>query len=285
MAMNTTNFVLQPEDQVGVKSDGVTTRSLVYKGEYDELKTEAKKLSVGEQVSAGLYLDSWNLRRVAADLGVLTLTCNEMADSEFNGVMPDAKLLSDVWSCRSVRNDVSIMAYCGDGASREMIESWMKEPDGSLAKQNKFRNSGGKEVEIKDNPTLLVMDKIRRGIESVMRFYPMITRTRTYTAEPEVVYENLARINTPPVPLHFADKDANTVGRKIRVPKGLAALVNNGTWLKCQDDINEQPDRKWVRTESWMGILTWSARDAWDPDLYGTRPWSMPLGSSGGSGS
>lgn len=287
MAVNFSAFTRQPDDQEGMSSDGKATHSISYKGEYSALRVAARALSVGERIEAFNYLDSWNLRRTAGDLGVLTLNCTVLAESEnsTSGVLEQqTNLLKDVWSLRSVRNDVSIMGYCGGGsgeASRALVEAWQKEPDGKLADQNKYTDAKGEVQEIKDNATLDVIGKIRSGIESVMRFYPLITRTRTYDAEPPACYENLAKVDTPSVPLRDVDIKLDKKERKTRVPTGLAAIVNNHTWLKCQDDCNEQADGKWTRVEAWMGVATWCARTAWDPDLYGSNPWTMPHSRTG----
>lgn len=287
------DFTRQPDDQEGLTNEGKATHSIAYKGEYSQLKTFARTLEIGQFIESNNYLESWNLRRVPGDLGVLTLNCVVSEESKVGGESggsggtyePEPTLLKDVWTCRSIRNDVSILAYCGgEGyADRALVEAWQKEPDGKLASENKYRNSAGKIEEIKDQATLDVIDKIRRGVESVMRFYPLITRTRTYDREPEILYEKLNKVDTPKVPPHFKDKALSERQRKVRVPRGLAAIVNNATWLKCQDDIVENPDGKWIRTESWMGIFTWSARDAWDPELYGDKPWSMPHKKDEGS--
>lgn len=293
MAVNLNNFVRQPDDQEGLASEGKATHAIAYKGDYAALQTAARALEIGERIEANHYLESWNLRRTPGDTGILTLNC-AVQKEETTGAgdtavtNPTVELLKDVWTCRSVRNDVSIFAYCGgEGyANRALIEAWQKEPDGNLANQYKFKNSAGKEEEITDQPTLDVIHKIEKGIEAVMRFYPIITRTRTYDREPDAVYEKLAYVDTPPVPLHYSDKNASAREKKVRVPKGLAAVVNGHTWLKIQDDVQEQPDGKWTRTESWMGVQTWSTQDAWDTDLYPGKDrkiWDMPHGKSSGS--
>lgn len=291
MAVNLSDFVRQPDDQEGLTNEGKATHAIAYKGDYEALQTAARALEIGERIEANHYLESWTLRRTPGNTGVLTLNCTVQKESSSGEgssqvFTPEAELLKDVWTCRSVRNDVSIMAYCGgEGyANRALIEAWQKEPDGNLAKQYKFKDSGGKEQKIEDAATLDVIHKIEKGIEAVMRFYPIITRTRTYDREPPEVYENLARVDTPKVPLHYSDKDASAREKKVRVPKGLAGIVNMHTWLKIQDDTQEQPDGKWTRTESWMGVQTWSTKDAWDPNLYGPNAWTFPHGKGSGMG-
>lgn len=287
MAVNLSAFVRQSDEQIGLK-DGNIFYSITYKGEFAALKTEALKLSNGDLFEGNKFVDSWDLRRLPGDLGELRLSVVTKGSLTIDGAFDDESeptLISDVWSCRSIRNDVSILGYCDggdDNPQRALIEAWQKEPDGALARQHKYRDSDNKPVEIKHGPTLDVISKIERGIDSVMRFYPMVTRKRTYDTEPETVFENLSRIDEPPVPAHVkdveeAEKDEpNEKKRKVRVSRGLKNFVGLCTWLKCQDDVEEQSDGKWVRVESWMGIETSKARYGWDEDLYGNDRWNMP---------
>ena len=43
-----------------------------------------------------------------------------------------------------------------------------------------------------------------------------------------------------------------------------------------QDDVSENPDGKFTRTESWMGIKKTNGTTAFDPNLYGENRWPMP---------
>ena len=166
------------------------------------------------------------------------------------------------------------MAYCGPspGANpqRALIEAWMKEPDGDLAENLQFRKSDGTVFDISNREypaTVALIGKIRKGIEAVIRFHPVVTRTRTYADCPPACLENIGFIDTPPAPAGTAKK-----------PSGLAAAVNAHQWLKVQDDAQEQTDGKWTRTESWMGIAKSDNPDdsPWDADLYGANRWPMP---------
>ena len=167
------------------------------------------------------------------------------------------------------------MAYCGDGENepnRALIEAWMKEPDGNLAKAHQFQKPDGEIVELTtDAATMDLVQKIEKGIESVIRFYPVVTRTRTYADCPPACLEKVGFVDTPPAPTGTAKN-----------PTGISTAVSAHQWLKIQDDAQEQPDSKWTRTESWMGIAKSDANDnaPWDADLYGTagstQRWKMP---------
>ena len=268
-----TGAVLQPDENVGRSQQGDKTRQVAYKGDFDDLESAADELEAGDEIVTGWVYSSHDLRRVAADLGVLTINCipkSATGEGE-GGSAGEVQPLKDIWSIRSVRNDVSIMAYCGDGENepnRAMIEAWMKEPDGKLAKLHQFRRPDGEIEQLTtDAATMDLVAKIEKGIESVIRFYPVVTRTRTYAECPPACLENVGYIDTPPAPSGTAKK-----------PTGIGTAVSAHQWLKVQDDAQVQTDGKWTRTESWWGIaMTDDPNNApWDADLYGSRRWSMP---------
>lgn len=263
----------QPDEMAGCDDTGNLKKSFSWKGPYTDLETAGKGIAKGDVVASGWVASSWSVRRAPGDLGVLTVECTPPDPTSGSGTEQDPTVvepLKDIWSIKSVRNDVSIMAYCGpsEGANpnRAMIEAWMKEPDGKLAKMHQFKTSDG-EIEELTGASLALVQKIEKGIEAVIRFYPVVTRTRTYAGCPPACLENIGFIDTPPAPAGTAKK-----------PSGLATAVNAHQWLKVQDDAQEQTDGKWTRTESWMGIAKSDNPDdsPWDADLYGANRWPMP---------
>lgn len=268
-----TGAVAQPEETTGCDDTGNLTKSFSWKGPFTDLETSAKGIAKGDVIATGWIASSWSVRRTPGNYGVLTIECTPPDPTSGSGTEQDPTVvepLKDIWSIKSVRNDISIMAYCGpsEGANpnRAMIEAWMKEPDGSLAAQYKFQKPDG-EVETLTGASLALVHKIEKGIEAVIRFYPVVTRTRTYAECPPACLENLGFIDTPPAPSGTAKK-----------PSGLSTAVNAHQWLKVQDDVQEQSDGKWTRTESWMGITKSDNPDdsPWDADLYGANRWPMP---------
>ena len=272
-----TGAVAQPDETAGCDAAGNLKKSFSWKGPYTDLETAGKGIARGDVVATGWVASSWSVRRTPGDYGVLTVECTPPDPTSGSGTEEDPTVvepLKDIWSIKSVRNDVSIMAYCGPspGANpqRALIEAWMKEPDGDLAENLQFRKSDGTVFDISNSEypaTVALIGKIRKGIEAVIRFYPVVTRTRTYAAVPPACLENLGFIDTPPAPAGTAKK-----------PSGLAAAVNAHQWLKVQDDAQEQTDGKWTRTESWMGIAKSDNPDdsPWDADLYSANRWPMP---------
>ena len=156
--------------------------------------------------------------------------------------------------------------------NRAAIERWMREPDPQLANEYKYTDVDGNEVDIAAEPelslSLPLIDKIREGTERVIRFYPQLTRRRTYYAAPADAFESLSYVDEPPY-------DA---GVRTLAPDGVSSVISAHEWLKVQDDCDEQADGKWVRTESWIGIEKTDANQGhpWDPDLYGAERWGMP---------
>lgn len=263
-----TGAVAQPDETTGCDEAGNLKKSFSWKGPFTDLETAGKGIAKGDVVATGWIASSWSVRRTPGNYGVLTIECtppNPTGEDEQH--QPTVEPLKDIWSIKSVRNDVSIMAYCGpsEGANpnRAMIEAWMKEPDGSLAAQYKFQKPSG-EIETLNGASLALVHKIEKGVEAVIRFYPVVTRTRTYADCPPACLEKVGFIDTPPAPTGTAKK-----------PSGLSTAVAAHQWLKVQDDAQEQPDGNWTRTESWMGIPS-ADGTGWDANLYGANRWPMP---------
>lgn len=267
-------------------SDGSTdTFSYVVKGAYAELRPLKDGLCPGTKVVSGWIAKSWLLQRGRGGSGTLTITCApepENEDEEEPGDAQGAQIpLKETWSIKSVRNDVSILAYCGtetNSPQRAQIEQWMKEPDGGLAAGFEYREADGKVRSLDDGTpgNIPLARKIAKGIETVMRFYPQLTRKRVYSIPPNDCLENLATVDTPGF-------STNCPEGKLKKPKNLTSeKISQYEWLKCQDEEDEQSDGTWVRIESWIGALT--SEGGWDENLYGTsNRWTMPYnGNQGG---
>lgn len=294
MTINST-LHLQPTDEAALDSDGAETLTLEWKGTYAACRATADTISPGDAIPttsggndytpdaalyAGYYAVSWTVRRGNGNTAVLSVACkkSDATDSSQEGgggTLP----FRDVISVKSVRNDVSILAYCGttpNGPNRAAIERWMREPDPKLAAQMKYTDENGSVVDFNEEPLLEnsipLLQKIMKGTERVIRFYPQITRRRSYYAPPSDLFQKLSYIDTPPSP------SSNTLG-----PNGVSTLISAHQWLKVQDDCDEQQDRTWMRTESWIGIATADSQDGspWDADLYGASRWKMPKDGGG----
>ncbi len=84
---------------------------------------------------------------------------------------------------------------------------------------------------------LKVAQKIAKGIEAYLAFYPVVTRTSVYTYRPNP--ENVGKREAPPV----------TVG-------------GSYVYLKTADRTAQNSRKQYTRTEQWTGA------DYWDEDLY-----------------
>jgi len=249
--------------------------NIVYKGPYSELEMMMGSLCQGKKVEDGARAKSWQLNGLNGGLGLLTITCAaEVADTagtdgEGNATSTQTPI-KDTWSIHNVRNDRSIYAYCGDSpganAQRADIEQWAKEPDGDLAALFQYREADGT-VRTLSSPSQQVASKIAKGVESVIRFYPAITRKRVYTAPPDECLDNVGFIDSPPV-------GGTSISPNAKKPSGLSQKLATYQWLKIQDDVDEQSDGNWVRTESWWGAL--ASEGGWDENLYGASRWAMP---------
>ncbi len=241
-----------------------------YKGtSYEALETAAAAFAKGDVVETGWLLDSWQLEGVPSGGGLLTITCvPEDSVSETGGGTVQTALKA-VWTCKSVRNDVAWTAYCGisPGANpnRVDLEMWMKETDAELAKAYKYKDDKGTEHELSE-PSKKLAEKIDKGVESVIRFYPVLSCTSTWSRIPGTFMKNLGYTDTPGAP------KAN----ETHAPSNLSSIISAHEWLKVQDDVSENPDGKFTRTESWMGVQKVNGTTAFDPDLYGAKRWPMP---------
>lgn len=272
---------LDESEEVSSAGSGAFRYMLI--GLHSVLETFARSLEKGDNFSDALewVVDNWNLQRRPGDIGLLTVNCNPAdADSTLGQIA-----LDETWTIKTVRNDCSILAYCGaSGANpqRAVVEAWQKEPDGELAEQLQYAKPDGSLYTVPaGSATADLIDKIRKGIDTVMRFYPQLTKTRTYSTMPTDVFLNMCTIDTPRLgilPPSSGSSNADARGfhsRRITKPGNLEDIIEAYSWLKCQDDAAATADGKYQRIESWMGT---PANPGWDVNLYGTgsNRWGMP---------
>lgn len=270
---------VQKDVAKGVDENGQATLRYPIKGDYAALARLMGSLDKSTVVETGFLASSWDLQRLAAKAGLLTINCVADAGKEDpDDPESDNEPNRDVWTIRGQRNDVSILAYCGPNANNPMraeIECWQKEPDGKLAETYHYRAEDGTIRGFERSASVPVAEKIAKGIESAIRFYPVITRTRVYADCPPKCLEHLGTIDEPVPP----DPPSDTSPKVVKIPGGLADAIAAHQWLKMQDDEIEQPNGEWQRVESWWG-LPYTTKDhtdsPWDPDLYGPERWSIP---------
>lgn len=263
---------LQPTSTDSLNQNGFTDFAYEFKGTYSALKTWMNSFKLGTDTYDGKIVRSRNLRRVAGDLGILAIHCGTDDTTTGSGDNTVQNAFKGVWSCRAMRLDKSILSYCGSANERSHIEMWMKETDSDIADADKYKDDNGTEHSLTQNE-IDIVNKIRKGCDTVVRFYPIITY-KSY-------FKNMPRMWG--VDIGFIIAPEETAAEKIYKPANLNAVVSNFVWLKMQDDVDEQPDGTFIRVQSWWGI---NQNDGgWDEDLYGTDRWAMPKKGGGGKGS
>lgn len=273
----------QVDDRRGVTSQGEETNSFFWKAPYADLETAIGSLRKGDLITTGWRASSWTLMRRPGNWGLLEIVCSPDDMTGGQSTDPSQVPLKETWSLKSVRNDISILGYCDPACPelREAIEMWQKETESDLVKEYKFRDKNGEEVELSSmgDQLINIAKKINKGVESVMRFYPLLTKRTLFSQPPATVLQNLAHIDVP---------SAGT-GDKVHKPGNLANVISLHQWLKCQDDCDQQSDGNWVRTEAWMGIpfAAVHGNQPWDPNFYGevgdddTGRWVIPYARTG----
>jgi len=266
----------QQNQQQNLSETGDVTQSRSFKDTYANGETWINALSNGDTIG-NWVLKSATLSRVPGNQGIVTLNLapSDMVSAEDPEKEDEQIALDETWSLKAVRNDKSLLAYCGPSEgtnpNRADIEAWLKEPDGTIASEDKYTKSDGTQKTL-SNASKALTAKFKAGHESVMRFYPMLTKKRTYSTPPASVYENLACIDTPAV-------GTSATSRIIKQPGNLSTIISGHQWLKCQDDVEQTADGKFVRVESWIGAKT--GQESWDENFYGTaNRWPMPYQST-----
>lgn len=240
----------QHDESANLDESAALGFSIRFKGPYNTLKTTAKGYSQGELVEDGVALKAWDVQKRPGGLGILSLICVPV-DQTTGGASTSTQPFKVLWKVKSCRNDKSLLAYCGGSARREALELWMKETDADALDQFGYKRPDGT-VEALNSVEQEIANKFKQGIDSVIRFYPLVIRQRLYHAYPTDSFEKLGYIDS--------------------LPSG-APSISGYDWLKVQDDCDESAEG-WMRTESWMGAL--KSEGGWDVDIYGSNRWSMP---------
>lgn len=255
-----TSAYQQVNESYALDTSGLYTRRVQFKGtDFNALKTAAGSIERGDAYDDWI-VGAWDLTTIPGGGGTLTLSLvPDDGQSAGGGLMAQRA----VWTCKSVRNDVSILSYCGASAQRVDIELWQKEPEQKLAENYLFHtdktNTSGLNSQEQE-----IAKKIEKGIDSVIRFYAVLACTSYWSRLPSDMMKDIGYIDTP------GGRNATTVEE----PSNLSSIIGKHSWLKVQDDVADQGG-VFVRTESWMGIPT-ADGTGWDKDLYGENRWAMP---------
>lgn len=230
----------QPAGGEQLSSNGKLLRTLVTKGLYADQVTAANARPRGTFITDYGYVLSWNLTRVNGDCGVCTYQLANQTSEQWQSNTP----LSDTWSLKSMRVEIPVERYGGpsevNNASLYDLAQWQTEPDKDLYTAYKYKTPKKTIITLSAH-TIKLADKIKLGHETVIRHFPVVTRTRVYA--------------NPPTTGIGADLDT------IEAPAQYASAA--AAWLKIQDDIAEASDGNHTRVEGWQGA------DFWDANFYG----------------
>lgn len=250
----------QPNDTEDRDENNAKSYSQDIMGPIETIRTLVRGIVTGTDTFDGKIVKATRIRRNAANLATATLT---LADSD-TVVGETTNAFKAVWSFHAARNDVSILIYCSSN-ERVHVELWQKETDGALASAYKYKDANGVHELTQREKDVAV--KICNGIESVVRFYPILTLTSYYHSCPNNWGLDLGYIRTPEA----------AAADKVVAPSNINSVIDGFEWLKVQDDVDELPDGDFKRVQSWWGIA--EIDGGWDADLYGDERWQV--GSTG----
>lgn len=287
-----TTAIRQKDDSQTLSGSGAAGLVATFNDGYDALKTFATSLKSGVALTldgATVIVKSYQLRRIPGDRGILSISygANDTTTSEGEGgsTVTTQTPLEELWEIKSVRNDVSLFAYCGtSGATpnRAFIECWQKEPNAEVASSYNYTKPDGtlstpEELGDQYYATCDLCRLLEQGIESVMRFYPMLVCTKVYSQCPADLQTKSGYIDTP--------SPSSGAGSP-----GLTSFIAAHQWLQGPDECARQPDKTWKRVTTWLGIRldsVPSGMSPWNVALYGPdgQRWTMPHVNSGAESS
>ena len=253
-------IMAQPSGTKQDSGDGVTEQ-IVRQGRYDLLDAQTAGLKAKSVCNLGTdrnpderYVVSWTLERIEGDYGRLTITVGAPADnSDPDEDEDDPNVVETKWSLKNVQEQLPLSRFYVDGTwslsnpDGHAIALWRQEQRKELYDNYQFLAPDGN-IYTLDSASQEVALKYRKGIESVMRFHPVVTRTITYKRGMDD--ERIAALKIGDKLSHI-DEPAKTFG------------LDPGTWLCIQDDAENDADGKLVRITGWMGCKTL------DQNLYG----------------
>jgi hypothetical protein len=247
----------QPEKTL-VNAGGAKTITRKFRGPHSSLVTFANGYSIGNTEHDGLPLQSVRLAREVGDPNLGTLDLTFAKPNQDQGGSNTATVIGVTWQLRHTQKMVSVYRYCGDSqgasANRGRIEQWRKGTDAYLYQNFQWRDKVGAVHTLTGRDQMLAA-KFRAGFETVMRFYPTITKTTIYThGKIEGVGDGLAHINSKA-----------TMG----APSGWGDSA--AAWLKVGDDLSyDSSTGKQTRTEAWLG------EESFDANFYGEENSQNP---------
>ena len=202
----------------------------IKKGKYADLL--AIQPAKGVELITGYVVSSSTLVSKRGLMGELTINLTEKIETV--GTVPTGALRSTI-ETDMAQLEKPILAMSDYSGYAPEIALW-KDAPADLRSQYKYTDADG-DPQTLTGEGLKVAQLMLKGVETVLMFNPVISRTSIYKSRKDP--ENCGKIDTPPV----------------TVP---------GTWvyLKTADRCIQQGDKSYQRTEQWTGAEEWST------DLY-----------------
>ena len=247
------------------KQPGITSRSVAFIGDYDELAATAASWQVGITTAAnntGLvgfpagYVSAVELQALKGGRGRLIISTAQQDDVAVWGLeMAEIQKPIRTWKANAEneadRPDLALLANWESQAGKQGLEG----------EYNAYKYNG----KVLEGNTLTLAKMIREeGIDHYAVYTPIITLTTRHNGLPSGVGSNIGKIETP------AD-----------APEGLSGIATE--WLKTADRIQGSIDGVYTRIQQWTGA------DKWNEKLYekvkATDSGSTGTGDSASSGS
>lgn len=243
------------------KQPGITSRSVAFVGDYDELAATAAAWKVGITTAANNtgfvgfpagYVSAVELQALKGGRGRLIISTAQQDDVAVWGLeMAEIQKPIRTWKANAEkeadRPDLALLANWESQAGKQGLES----------EYNAYKYNG---TELSGN-TLTLAKMIREeGIDHYAVYTPIITLTTRHNGLPSDVGSNIGKIETP--------KDA---------PEALSAIATE--WLKTADRIQGSIDGVYTRIQQWTGA------DKWNTNLYEKVTSGSSSSGSGGSSS
>lgn len=243
------------------KQPGITSRSVAFIGDYEELSKKAAAWQVGITSSettgssfqgfpAG-YVSAVELQALKGGRGRLIISTAQQDDVSVWGLeMAEIQKPIRTWKANEKkeedRPDLALLANWESQAGKQGLEG----------EYNAYRYNG---TGLSGN-TLTLAKMIREeGIDHYAVYTPIITLTTRHNGIPSGVGSNIGKIESP------AD-----------APGDLSAIATE--WLKTADRIQGSIDGVYTRIQQWTGA------DKWNTNLY-EKVQSDTSGSGGSSSS
>lgn len=244
------------------KQPGITSRSVAFIGDYDELAATAANWQVGITTAANNtgfvgfpdgYVSAVELQALKGGRGRLIISTAQQDNVAVWGLeMAEIQKPIRTWKANEEkeadRPDLALLANWESQAGKQGLES----------EYNAYKYNG---TGLSGN-TLILAKMIREeGIDHYAVYTPIITLTTRHNGLPSGVGSNIGKIETP--------TDA---------PSDLTAIATE--WLKTADRIQGSIDGVYTRIQQWTGA------DKWNTNLYEkVESSSSSSGSGSGSGS